>query len=217
MNASGFCIRTSPTASRNIPPCPTDLTTGWQEHAACRDDTDPNRWVDLPPVRIRGKNNHAYDARLNELAATCQACPVRAQCLWTALGMNVRGVFAGTDEYDRADLREELDLPTPPRIPAPENAEDARLIDQQFAALRLARRGYTNTEIAETLDVSPMSVSRLTASEDRPSRRRTKDTSKIPCHGTDLNADLTATNVPFADLPLTDYDPAFADYEHATG
>jgi hypothetical protein len=146
----------------------------WRDAAACADEPHPDRWVDLPPVRVRGKNNPDYDARVAELRQTCATCPVFDHCLWEALDMNVRGVFAGMDEFDRADVRDLLNLPTPPMIPPPENDEDARLIEQQFAALRLARKGYTNTEIADELHVSPMTVSRLTASEERPSERRHK-------------------------------------------
>lgn len=148
----------------------------WRKRATCTDDPSPDRWVDLPDIRVRGNNNPDYDAHLQTLAQVCDTCPVRDHCLWESLTMNVRGVFAGTDEFDRADLRETLGLPTPPRMPAPENDEDARLIEQQFTALRLARKNYTNNEIAEALGVSAMTVSRLTASEDRPAHRRSRAT-----------------------------------------
>lgn len=145
----------------------------WRERAACKDDPQPDRWVDLPTVRIHGKNNPAYDTHLNELTAVCDTCPVRVECLAEALTSNVRGVFAGTDEYMRADLREDTDLPAPPLMPPPENDEDARLIEQQFTALRFARKGYSNNQIARMLNVSAMTVSRLLASEERPAVRRT--------------------------------------------
>lgn len=148
----------------------------WRAFAVCATDENPDRWVDLPPVRIKGKNNPDYDTHLKELSAVCGGCQVADQCLGTALAMNVRGVFAGTDEYERADLREALGLPTPPMIPIPESEDDARLVEQQFTALRLARRGLSNKEIAAEMDVSAMTVSRLTASEERPAKRRTRRT-----------------------------------------
>lgn len=160
--------------THRVVPTRPPITPAWRKDAACIDDPNPNRWVDLPPVRIRGVNNPAYDEALTELAATCAACPVAAHCLWESLDMNVRGVFAGTDEFERADLREQLNLPTPPRFPLPENDEDARLVEQHFTVLRLARRGMSNTEISALLDVSPMTVSRMTASEDSPAARRSK-------------------------------------------
>lgn len=146
----------------------------WRTQAVCKDDPEPDRWVDLPQVVIKGHLNPAYDAHVAELAAVCSTCTVRDACLGEALAMNVRGVFAGEDEFDRADIRESLGLPTPPMMPPPETDDDARLIEQQFTALRLARRGLNNKQIAATLGVSTMTVSRLFASEDRPAKRRTR-------------------------------------------
>lgn len=146
----------------------------WREQALCAADPNPDRWVDLPAVRVRGKNNPNYDALLTELTATCDECPVRALCLNEALPSNAKGVFAGTDEYKRADMREELGMVEPDPLIEPENEEDARVMAQQFNALRLARRGLSNQEIASELGVSAMTVSRLTASDDKPASRRTR-------------------------------------------
>lgn len=146
----------------------------WRSYAVCATDAEPDRWVDLPPVRIHGRNNPAYDEHVNALAAVCSTCPVMDTCLGNSLAMNVRGVFAGHDEYDRADMREALGLPVPPLMPPPETEDDVRLIEQQFTALRLARRNMSNKQIAAELGVSTMTVSRLLASEDRPSKRRTR-------------------------------------------
>lgn len=149
----------------------------WRDLAVCKDDPEPDRWVDLPQVVIKGRLNPDYDERLNELAAVCNTCPVAAICLGESLGLNVRGVFAGHDEFDRADMRESLGLPTPPMVPAPETDDDARLIEQQFTAQRLARRGMSNKQIAAELGVSTMTVSRLFASDDKPAKRRARSTS----------------------------------------
>lgn len=146
----------------------------WRIFAVCADDEDPDRWVDLPPVRIHGRNNPSYDAHVADLAAVCNTCPVMDTCLGKSLAMNVRGVFAGHDEFDRADMREVLGLPTPPMMPPPETEDDARLMDQQFTALRLARHDLTNKQIAAELGVSTMTVSRLLASDDKPAKRRTR-------------------------------------------
>lgn len=148
----------------------------WRTFAACKDDPEADRWVDLPPVRIHGRNNPAYDAHVADLAAVCSTCPVMDTCLGNSLAMNVRGVFAGHDEYDRAEMRESLGLPVPPLMPPPETEDDARLIEQQFTALRLARRNMSNKQIAAALGVSTMTVSRLLASEDRPAKRRSRKT-----------------------------------------
>lgn len=163
----------APAATEVAVPGRPDVDPRWHLRAACRRDPRPDRWVDLPPVRVGGVNNPNYDTRLAELRQLCGLCPVRAHCLWDALDHSVRGVFAGTDEYERADLRDLLGLPTPPSTAA-ENEEDARMLRQQFEALRLARRGYTNTQIALTLGVSAMTVSRLVASDEHPAPRRSK-------------------------------------------
>jgi hypothetical protein len=153
-----------------------DADEEWRDFALCKDDPEPDRWVDLPQVVIKGRLNPEYDERVAELSAICSTCPVMATCLGESLGMNVRGVFAGQDEFDRADIRESLGLPTPPLVPAPETDDDARLIEQQFTAQRLARRGLSNKQIAAALAVSTMTVSRLLASEDRPANRRSRKT-----------------------------------------
>jgi hypothetical protein len=163
----------TPAATTALPHRPAS-DDNWRTEASCANDEQPDRWVDLPDIRVRGKNNPAYDTHVEELSKTCQTCPVFDQCLWSALDMDVRGIFAGTDEYDRADIRDQNDLVAPPRIPAPENDEDARVLEQSFTALRLARRGLSNIEIAEALEVSTMTVSRLTSSEDAPAQRRGK-------------------------------------------
>lgn len=166
---------TIPTHQRATPrPTPNLVNEDWRDYAVCGQDTNPDRWVDLPPVRKRGKNNPAYDVAVNELTAVCNTCPVRDTCLAFGLASSMRGVVGGMDEYERADTREALGLPTPPMIPAAENDDDARLIEQQFTALRLARQGLTNRQIATTMGISAMSVSRLTASEERPAKRRSR-------------------------------------------
>lgn len=165
----------------DVPPRPGPPSPGadWRDAALCRSDRSPDRWVDLPPVRIHGKNNPVYPARKRTLAKICAACPVADHCLWAALDTDVRGVFAGTDEYDRADLRDRLGLPHPEPEPSPETPEDARMLAARFTANRLALRGLTNTEIAAHLHVTTMTVSRLLndpteAPPARPPRRPTR-------------------------------------------
>lgn len=123
----------------------------WRKFAACASDLDPDRWVDLPPVRVHGRNNPDYDLHKEQLAAMCADCPVRPACQAYANQTGVCGVFAGEDEYDRAEAREHNQLPLLPNEDTP-----------QFTALRLARRGLSNTQIAHALNVSTMTVSRFT-------------------------------------------------------
>ncbi len=138
----------------------------WRRRSACATDPNPDRWVDMPPVSIRGRNNPAYDARLRELKDLCQACPVRGLCLREAIRTDVIGVFGGTDEFERADLRERFGVPQPPLMPFPETETDERLQRQRFEIQRLKRARKSNAEIADALGVTPMTVSRFLADPD---------------------------------------------------
>lgn len=133
----------------------------WPDRALCATDPNPDRWVDLPPIRVRGRANPDYDKHLADLKHICGMCEVARECLSSALRVDVRGVFAGTDEYERADLREEFGLLDPEPVTHLDTDEDARQMTQRFTALRLARRGLSNAEIALELGVSTMTVSRI--------------------------------------------------------
>ena len=144
----------------HLPPRPA-ADPNYRNRGTCATDPKPDRWVDLPPIRIKGKDNPDYDRAVADLAATCIACPVYDACLWDALAYDVFGVFAGTDEYTRADLRTLHELPDPIRLHDDEDEEDHRMRNQRFTARLHARHGLTNTQIAAAMNVSPMSVSRF--------------------------------------------------------
>lgn len=164
------------------------MTASWRTKATCASDPTPSRWVDLPPVRIAGRNNPAYDETLAELKSVCATCPVAVDCLRDAIREDVRGVFAGTDEYERADLRDRFDLPSPaPLVRDSDDCEgDTALSARRFTALRLARRGLSNTEIATEMGVSSMTISRLTSDLDH---RDTTPTNHTPAATRALGAD----------------------------
>jgi hypothetical protein len=89
-----------------VPDLPDSPAPGWRHRAACADmDTE---------VFYPGKGN---TVSLEALAA-CIACPVRADCLLTALSTRPYwdlGVWAGTSARDRAVLRRDLGItPTLP-------------------------------------------------------------------------------------------------------
>lgn len=144
----------------DLPPRPAP-DPDYRTRGACAHDPRPDRWIDLPPIRIRGKDNPAYDAAVADLADVCGTCPVRAECLWDALAYDVAGIFGGTDEYQRADLRDRHGLPAPTRLAVTEGEDDERMRDQRFTARRHARHGLSNIEIATVMGVSAMSISRL--------------------------------------------------------
>ena len=132
---------------------------------ACANDPNPDRWVDLPPIRIRGRANPDYHERVEDLSRTCATCPIQSTCLYDALRVDVAGVWGGTDEFDRADMRETIGLPAPKRLTFGALTVDVDPTDQdvlRFQARRLAAKtDLTLAKIAEEMGVSPMTVTRL--------------------------------------------------------
>lgn len=174
----------------------TDDPDQWRAGAECRTDPDPDRWVELPPIRLHGRTNPAYDQHLGELKQICAACPVKGMCLREAIRLDVEGVFAGTDEYERADLRETYGIPEPPLFPLPENDSDERLMRQRFEMRRLARRGMPNKAIAAAFGVSTMTVSRFTTDPDDDSARAQRGhRHTTPAPGEDTAAVAAAPHV----------------------
>lgn len=151
----------------------------WERSGRCRDDISPDRWVDMPLLRVKGRDNPAYEQRLNDLRRTCHDCPVYQDCLATSLTCQVNGIWAGTDEYERADLREALALTTPMALtvsPLDPDVEQPRgAVSQQtyFEMRRAARRGLSNTDIARQFTVSLMTVSRALADTEDPDPSQT--------------------------------------------
>lgn len=85
-------------AKPSYPP-PTLEDVAWQARAAChpRADTaiDPERFF---PV-------HKADKYTQAAKRVCRRCPVQTDCLSFALTHNLAGVWGGTSDRERADLR----------------------------------------------------------------------------------------------------------------
>jgi hypothetical protein len=140
----------------------------WMQRGACASDPKPDRWIDLPPIRVRGKVNPAYQEKKAELDKACSTCPIQATCAWEALTTDVVGVWAGADEFDRRDLREGLGLPEPkPLTFSGETTERTDLDRQRFTARYLAAKtDLTLAAIAARMGVSPMTVTRILDERD---------------------------------------------------
>ncbi len=150
-----------------LPPTPPGGDGEWTRRAACQNDPDPDRWVDLPALRVRGHLNPAYPQRVEQLRATCRGCPVRAACAWRGLLHDLHGVWGGLDEFDRDRLRATLHLPPPAPVTAdPPDAEQQRMDQLRRAARHLARLNQSNQAIAAVLAVSTMTVVRLLDERD---------------------------------------------------
>lgn len=81
-------------------PAATPEAFEWQARARCQDDPA----IFFGPDDETGR---AREARERNAKAVCARCPVRLRCLLWALGENIRhGVFGGTGEAERANLRE---------------------------------------------------------------------------------------------------------------
>ena len=76
---------------------PGDLAADWWVLAAC-DGQEPEIFFPLSPQDVRAKE---------KAVAICAKCQVREQCLTTAMAdRSLVGIWGGTDELDRARLRE---------------------------------------------------------------------------------------------------------------
>jgi hypothetical protein len=76
----------------------------WQADALCAGDTT-TVWV--PTV---DKSHRAP----RDIETYCRPCPVRTQCLWTALETKAAGYWAGTNSYQRDQLSRTKDRRTCP-------------------------------------------------------------------------------------------------------
>lgn len=78
------------------PPLP-----AWRARAACR-GVDTNLFFPHSPSRGRGATRIIQQAK-----SICARCPVRDECLKTALENNERGIWGGTTYRERKKLRAE--------------------------------------------------------------------------------------------------------------
>lgn len=67
----------------------------WKREAACRHRSVPTDWF-----FSSGGYDHTHRA-----LAVCRVCPVQKQCLDFALSTSARGVWGGTTDIERQQLR----------------------------------------------------------------------------------------------------------------
>lgn len=75
--------------------------SNWRHAAACRGHKDPELFFCISAPRMP-----AYKTQVAEAKAVCRTCPVIRECLEYALDKDVDGVYGGTDEYERAKIRD---------------------------------------------------------------------------------------------------------------
>jgi WhiB family redox-sensing transcriptional regulator len=72
--------------------------TDWRDHAACR-DVDPDVFFPIG-------TSDASLPQIDEAKRICRTCPVCGPCLRWALGSGDAGVWGGTTEDERRNLRQ---------------------------------------------------------------------------------------------------------------
>jgi hypothetical protein len=71
----------------------------WKEHAACRDDPDPDAW--FPDTGDEDRKEHALNI--------CRTrCFVRLDCLMSGLAYGERGIWGGMTEKQRSTALNEV-------------------------------------------------------------------------------------------------------------
>lgn len=73
--------------------------TEWKQFGLCHEQNDLFYPPDL--LTTRSKQFNAAPAK-----AICADCPVRMDCLWSAIANNEQGIWGGTTEEERRDIRE---------------------------------------------------------------------------------------------------------------
>lgn len=69
----------------------------WERHGLCIEDENPRAWFP------EGRSKEAERAKL-----VCLRCPVRSQCLELALSRELPGIWGGTSQRERQQLRRDL-------------------------------------------------------------------------------------------------------------
>lgn len=124
---------------------PVSTVPNWRRESVCRNDSDPDRWVDLPDALIehdsgRISPNPAYLAAMAELRKVCGGCPVAEQCLTLASTQGLEGCFAGTDTHERVT--------------------EVTAASRGLVIQGMLLAGGSVTQIAQTLGVARMTVYR---------------------------------------------------------
>lgn len=88
----------APTAGPHVVPLVGDANMPWSQRAACKAEGVPT-WMFYP---CRGDNETLARAK-----AVCRTCPVSAECLAWALDNDEPGVWGGTSERQRQQMRHE--------------------------------------------------------------------------------------------------------------
>ena len=86
------------------------MTATWQSHGACK-GSDPDQYFPHPYV------SHAQIASIR---AMCEACPVRRECADWGIHHEQLGIWGGTTDRQRREIRRKLgiilDTPKPDRL-----------------------------------------------------------------------------------------------------
>lgn len=117
----------------------------WRERAACNADTVNPEWFfpDLPGLAG------------NRAKSICAGCPVRDECLASALWEPVCGIWGGTTKAERVAMRRDMGMPLPSGWSA--RTQMTRWEQRYHELCELA---YSDFDIVRKLGVKPQSLMR---------------------------------------------------------
>lgn len=120
--------------------------TDWKDRAACADrDVDPE-WFFPDKPGLAG----------NRAKAICRRCPSQINCLTYALTRPVSGIWGGTSETQRVDLRRQRGIP----LPSGWSARQQYMSRWHEKYLELIHLGYKQHEIPKRLGIKASSLMR---------------------------------------------------------
>lgn len=99
------------------------MTATWQSQGACK-GSDPDQYFPHP---------HVSHAQIVSIRAVCEACPVRRECADWGIHHEQLGIWGGTTDRQRREIRRKLgiilDTPKPVYIGGRAKGEEPRSRD----------------------------------------------------------------------------------------
>ena len=117
----------------------------WHKDAACADSTVDPDWFFPEQPGLAG----------NKAKAICNRCSVRDECLNTALFEPLRGIWGGTTESQRVNLRREMGMALPSGWTGRRRAPSW---EERYYELR--DLGYSDFDVLRKLGIKPQSLLR---------------------------------------------------------
>ena len=88
-----------------------DIDWSWIKDAQCaKEDIDPDiffptSYVDVDNPTFTSGGNYLHEMMMDEAKEVCDRCPVKEQCLETAIELNLMGIWGGMTYSQRRNIR----------------------------------------------------------------------------------------------------------------